>query len=202
MASTTVLRGFRISIAAFDKFLVANNLYETFGVPPFYKDHPDKDPMSVLLCNKVTEAGGVADKNNFRVIIPLLEGGDRSTVAYVTYGWVPVFAHRQLRLDEGQDLPKSIPLGFEELRKEILSYSSDDIPMDDRIVDEGQMGLYVVNTYGIRGNYIPKESYEHAKASSRSKTSVSQVLTSKHLSLTVVVFTLVSPTLRPMRRRI
>ncbi|KAK7421883.1 hypothetical protein QQZ08_009761 [Neonectria magnoliae] len=147
MGSTTILRGFKISLAAFDKFLVANNLDETYGVPPFHKDHPDNNPISALLYKKITDAGGTVDKSNFRVILPLVEGGDRSTVAYVTYGWVPILVHRRLRLDEDEDLPKAIPVGFEELREEILLYSSDDIPMDNKIQDEGQIGLYAVYTF-------------------------------------------------------
>src|SRR5690349_1763323 len=43
MGSTTLVRGFKVSVATLDAFLAANNVYETYGTPPFYGRHPDKD---------------------------------------------------------------------------------------------------------------------------------------------------------------
>lgn len=162
MGSTTILRGFKVSVAVLDAFLAANSVYETYGTPPFYQDHPDKDPISVLLYTKITAVGGTANKEKFRVIIPSREGHNKSNVAYVTYAWVTVYAHRELQLDD--DLPMEVPTGFEELRKEILSFS-DGIADSDKIADEGRMGLFVVYTHDIRGLYIPKEFLERAKVS-------------------------------------
>ncbi|ROV99916.1 hypothetical protein VMCG_06168 [Cytospora schulzeri] len=153
--STTLLRGFKISVAVLDVFLAANGVDRTYGTPPFYKDHPENDPISGLLYTRVTQAGGTADKNRFRVMIPSHEGHDNSTVAYVTWTWATVFAHREIDLD--RDLPGEVPVGFEELRKEILS-CGENIPEGEggRIPDEGKVGLYMVHTYDSRGSFRPK----------------------------------------------
>lgn len=70
LGSTTILRGFKISITLLDAFLASNCVPETFGTPPYYCDHPDNDSISKLLYSKITEAGGTADKARFRVMIP------------------------------------------------------------------------------------------------------------------------------------
>ncbi|KAK3935030.1 hypothetical protein QBC46DRAFT_398448 [Diplogelasinospora grovesii] len=172
MGSTTILRGFKVSVAVLDAFLTANGLDESRGTPPFYHEHPDKDPISALLYKKiVSNAAGAAaaaggsttssiDKNKFRVMMPSREGLP-SFVAYVTYAWFTVYAHRELRMDE--DLPAEIPAGFEELRKEILSFAdpSRGIPETEKIgEEEGHMGLFVVYTHDIRGDYWPPWVYE------------------------------------------
>jgi hypothetical protein len=162
MGSTTILRGFKVSVAVLDAFLAANGIDETYGIPPFYKNHPDKDPISALLFTKITKAGGTANKNKFRIMIPSREGHDRSTVAYVTYSWVTIYAHRELRLDE--DLPMEVPTGFEELRREILSFGGG-IADSNKIADEGRIGLFVVYTQGFRGMFTPPTQYERAKVS-------------------------------------
>lgn len=165
MGSTTLLRGFKVSISTLDAFLDANGVDETYGTPPFYKDHPDKDEISKIFYAKIAQAGGTADKNRFRVMIPLIEGHGKSTVAYVTYAWVTVYAHREVLLDE--DLPTAVPGRFEELRREILSFGQ---KLDDRdkIADEGKVGLFLVHTYEIRGLYIPLEMREWAKVRTKS----------------------------------
>ncbi|KAN0068591.1 hypothetical protein V8E54_013315 [Elaphomyces granulatus] len=56
--------GFKVSVAVLDAFLAANGVDETNGTPPFYKHHPDEDP---ILYTKITKAGGTADKNKFRL---------------------------------------------------------------------------------------------------------------------------------------
>ncbi|KAK3316474.1 hypothetical protein B0H66DRAFT_576354 [Apodospora peruviana] len=152
MGSTIILCGFKVSVAVLDAFLAANGVDET---------HPDKDPISVLLYTKITEAADVTvgiDKNRCRVMIPSREGNNDSFVAYVTYAWVTVYAHREPLLEN--DLPMEIPKGFEELREEILSFANNS---DDKIADEGKMGLFVMYTYGVRGLYVPKEVAERAK---------------------------------------
>ncbi|KAJ4329086.1 hypothetical protein N0V84_000445 [Fusarium piperis] len=160
MGSTTLLRGLKISINTLDAFLATNGVFETYGTPPFYKDHPDKDEISKLFYTKITKAGGTADKNRFRVMIPLMEGHGKSTVAYVTYAWLTVYAHREVLLDE--DLPIAVPQGFEELRQEILSFG-ENVEDRDKIVDEGKMGLFLVHIYEIRGLYTTPEMLEWAK---------------------------------------
>jgi len=66
MGSITILRGFKVSVAVFDAFLAANHVDETYGTPPFYRDHPDKDAISVLLYTKITAAGGTLTKQDPR----------------------------------------------------------------------------------------------------------------------------------------
>ncbi|ROV91881.1 hypothetical protein VMCG_09157 [Cytospora schulzeri] len=127
MGSTTILRGFKVSVATLDAFLI------------------------------ITQAGGTADKKCFRVMIPSREGHDRSTVAYVTWSWATLYVHREIVLD--YDLPGEIPAGFEELRREMLSYGEGiregeggRLPAED----EGKIGLYIVYTHDIRGIYTPQ----------------------------------------------
>jgi hypothetical protein len=132
-----------------DAFLVANNVDETFGTPPFYKDHPDHDPISELLLAKIARFDEKADKTNFRVIMPSVEGDDIATTAYVTYAWVSVEVHREVKLEHNH-LPAEPPKGFEELRSEILAFG-DKVAAEERIVDDGKMGVYLVFTYDLRG---------------------------------------------------
>lgn len=110
MGSTTLIRGFKVSVVTFDAFLAANNVYETYGAPPFYEQHPDKDPISKLLFAKVSQYDPGADKNKFRVVIPSIEGVSRSNTAYVAYAWAAVRAHREISMDE--DLPAKVPQGL------------------------------------------------------------------------------------------
>ncbi|AEO60426.1 hypothetical protein MYCTH_2309624 [Thermothelomyces thermophilus ATCC 42464] len=154
MGSTTLLRGFKVSVAVLDAFLAANKVDETYGTPPFYKDHPDRDPISKLLFSKIARFDENADKNKFRVVIPSVESRDIATTAYVTYAWASVVAHREVDLEH--DLPAELPKGFEELRSEILSFS-DKVEAKDRIADDGKIGVYLVVTYGLRGHRGPPE---------------------------------------------
>ncbi|KAH6615784.1 hypothetical protein B0J18DRAFT_484457 [Chaetomium sp. MPI-SDFR-AT-0129] len=149
MGSTTVIRGFKVSVVTFDAFLDANNVYETYGVPPFCKHHPDKDPISKLLFAKISQYDSNADKNKFRVLIPSIRGAEESNTAYIAYAWAAVRAHRELKMD---DLPDEVPKGFEELRQEILAYGKD-VDDEGKIVDEGKLGIYIVVTYDVRGDY-------------------------------------------------
>jgi len=84
---TTILRGFKVSVAVLDTFLAvaANHVDETYGKPPFYQKYRDNDPISVLLYTEVTAAGGIASKNRFRVIIPSREGNNESSLATQQY---------------------------------------------------------------------------------------------------------------------
>ncbi|KAK4191134.1 hypothetical protein QBC35DRAFT_36305 [Podospora australis] len=148
MSSTTIIRGFKVSVETFDAFLRANNIDETEGIPPFYEHHPDQDPMSKLLFSKIYQHDPSADRNKFRVLLPHIEGQGRTQTAYVAYAWAAVRAHREVRLQE--DLPEEIPRGFEELRQEILGYGEEE---GERVAGEGKLGIYLVVTFGIRGYY-------------------------------------------------
>ena len=150
MGSTTIIRGFKVSVPTLDVFLAANNEYETYGTPPFYRDHPNKDAISKLLFSRVAQHDPDADKNRFRVLMPSLESWGRAKTAYVAYAWAAVVAHREVKMDK--DLPPEIPKGFEELRQEILGHGKD-VKEEDKIADEGSLGVYMVVTYDIRGYY-------------------------------------------------
>ncbi|KAK0732350.1 hypothetical protein B0T21DRAFT_260212, partial [Apiosordaria backusii] len=141
--STAFYNRFRVLISTLDDFLDANIQDRTEGVPPFYQHHPDQDPISRLLFSKVSAVDPAADKHKFRVLIPSVEGSPRCPVAYITYAWATVMAHRELKL-EG-DLPEEVPHGFEELRREVLSFGKGE---DE---EDGKMGVYMVTTYEIRG---------------------------------------------------
>lgn len=162
LGSTTLLRGFKVSITILDAFLAANCVPETFGTPPFYRDHPDHDSISKLLHSKITDLGGTAERERFRVMIPSRAPYNSSRVAYITYCWATVYAHREIDLEH--DLPAEVPDGFEDLRQEILS-SGDGVGLDDldKIPDEGRMGLYMVYTFEIRGSFTPVELLDRKK---------------------------------------
>ncbi|KAK3305241.1 uncharacterized protein B0T15DRAFT_191797 [Chaetomium strumarium] len=156
--STTIIRGFKVSVLTLDAFLAAHGVDQTYGAPPFYSHHPDDDPISKLLISKISQHDPNADKSRFRVLIPLYESMPNFKTAYVAYAWVPVKAHREIKLDEY--LPAEIPRGFEELRQEILSYEGlgkdefgNPAKEGERIAEEGKMGVYAIITYNIRGGY-------------------------------------------------
>ncbi|CAN8099021.1 unnamed protein product [Discula destructiva] len=163
LGSTTLLRGFKVSVPLLDAFLAANCVPETFGTPPFHRDHPDNDPVSKLLHSRIAESGGTADKKHFRVVIPSRAPYNASKVAYVTYSWATVYAHRELNLEK--DLPVEMPEGFEELRRDILSYGSGVNGIHDsyKIPDEGKLGVFMVYTFEIGGGFTPSELLDRKK---------------------------------------
>lgn len=146
-SSATLLYGFKVSVAALDAFLAANNVDETFGTPP-YLEHPDHDPVSKFLLAKMARFDDKADKNKFRVVMPAIHPSDIAKTAYVTYAWVRVSASNDSACEVSleHDLPAEPPKGFEELRSEILAFG-DKVAAEKRLADEGKMGLYLVFTY-------------------------------------------------------
>lgn len=147
MVAVTLLRGLKVSVSTLDAFLAANGVDETYGAPPFTEDHPVKDAISALLHAKL---GPDADPQRVaRVVIPQRRGMNRSTVAYVAYAWVMVFAHRQIQPDA--DLPAEAPATFEALCREILGFGLDGA---ESVAGEGSVGLFLVNT--DEGRYIPE----------------------------------------------
>lgn len=163
LGSTTLLRGFKVSIPVLDAFLAANRVPETFGTPPFSRDHPDNDSISKLLYSRITEAEGSADKNRFRVVIPSRAPYNASRVAYVTYAWATVYAHREVDLEN--DIPAEIPEGFEDLRQEILAHGDgvNGVHDSDKVPDDGKLGVYMVYTFEIRGSITPTELLDRKK---------------------------------------
>lgn len=164
LGSTTLLRGFKISVTLLDAFLAANRVPETFGTPPYCRDHPHHDSTSKLLYSRFLALGGSRDVDpvRFRLVIPSRAPYNASRVAYVTYSWVTVFAHREVDLET--DLSGDPPEAFEELRQEILS-AADGMMIDssDKIADEGKMGVYMAYTFEIRGSFTPPELLDRKK---------------------------------------
>ncbi|KAK4163007.1 hypothetical protein QBC43DRAFT_213706, partial [Cladorrhinum sp. PSN259] len=150
--TTTILRGFKVSPSVFDAFLKANKVDETYGFPPFYKKHPDKDAISRLLYAKVSAVDPNADRARFRILVPSFPGtpDECSDTIYIPYAWAAVRLQRELNLDEY--LPNEVPRGFEELRKEILGFA-ETVRTKDKIApeEEGKLGVYMLVTWGIRG---------------------------------------------------
>ncbi|KAK4199945.1 hypothetical protein QBC40DRAFT_280837 [Triangularia verruculosa] len=138
--ATTILRGFKISVATLDRFLEANGNHRTYSTPPFANEHPD-GAVSQLLFKKVSAYNSSADKNGFRLLIPTQEAMERSKTAYISYVWTVVRAHRELNVDE--DLPAEVPKGFRELRDEIMGFGKD-LSEGEEISGDGKMGLYLV----------------------------------------------------------
>ncbi|KAI0545601.1 hypothetical protein F4679DRAFT_599340 [Xylaria curta] len=151
MPAITILRGFKVHYAVLDAFLMANGLSETFGRAPVETDY---DNIAKLLGSKM---GDTYVGKGARVVIPGHGPGYSSTFAYVAYGWMHVYAHRELDLET--QIPDDCPLEFEKLRKEILSFENDKNVRAWQKVDEtGRMGLYIV--YTENRNWVPKGFYE------------------------------------------
>ncbi|KAG8162746.1 hypothetical protein KVR01_007224 [Diaporthe batatas] len=116
MDVVTVLRGFKVPFPVLDAFLLANNINESellcSGIPPFYDE--DNDQVTTLLRNKV----GSGDTKT-RIFVAARMGYRNAVSCYIAYDWKTVFAQR--RFDD-VDLARHPPVGFEELRKEVLSY--------------------------------------------------------------------------------
>lgn len=148
MSTTIILRGFKVPFKVLDGFLLAHNIWETeglcSGIAPFYNKDPDK--TSTLLRNKV----GNGDTKT-RVFVPYKMSLDHASHGYVAYDWIMVFAQRRIKPSELSEIP---PEGFEDLRREILSYSPE---TNDSLVDnpEYQNGLWVVIT--DERVYVPPE---------------------------------------------
>lgn len=84
MGLTAILRGFRIPVAALDRFLKANGLMPTFGGGPY----PSLiEETSNLLRTKL---GDDSDDSRIRLFIPSRKLYLSSDVAYIAYNWVMV----------------------------------------------------------------------------------------------------------------
>ncbi|KAK5994667.1 hypothetical protein PT974_05152 [Cladobotryum mycophilum] len=157
--ATTIFRGFKVSVATLDAFLRAHGVKETLGLSQALFHHPGETKLSRLLYSILCSNGGHATNNNVRVMIPSRSPHHWSNVAYVTYTWMSIYAHRQLRLDE--DLPIQVPAGFEALQDRILSFCHGIAPVN-KIEDEGMMGLFAVHDE-IQGMFVPEELNERKR---------------------------------------
>lgn len=144
MSVTTFLRGFKVPLPVLNAFLLANNVNESkmicFGIPPLYNKD---DQVTTLLRSKLGDA-------KTRVFVPSRASFDYATSAYIAYDWTVVFTQRRLRPEDFTNTP---PPGFEDLRKEVLSYAdeSESLAEDARY----QNAAYIVIT--DEQTYIPPE---------------------------------------------
>jgi hypothetical protein len=138
MSVTAILRGFKVPVAALDRFLRANGVMETYGYAPFY--HRDLDDASKLLRARVGDGG-----SKTRLFIPFRMGNGQSTFAYVAYAWVFVYAQRKLHPLE--ELPDKAPEGFAELRNEVMKFATGEIEGEQpQTQDEDVTSMFVTIT--------------------------------------------------------
>lgn len=146
MTVTTFLRGFKVPLPTLDAFLLANNINESEmicrGIPPLYSKD---DQVTTLLRNKL----GNKDAKT-RIFIPSRTGFEDATSAYIAYDWIVVLVQRRLGRENFADNP---PPGFEDLRREILSYAN----RAESLIDDAQYqnAVYVVIT--DEQTYVPHE---------------------------------------------
>ncbi|KAK7720002.1 hypothetical protein SLS64_002183 [Diaporthe eres] len=99
-----------------------------------------RDKASTILRNRVVAMGGDAfDSTDTFVVVPFVKSRSPSWV-FVAYRYA--FVYDQLLITTSF-LPERVPQKFEELRQEILEYTSGSDLGDD---SEGLMGFYVVRT--------------------------------------------------------
>lgn len=164
----TALRGFKVRSQTLDKYLAANG--DTTGTrdgsfPPYYQFDNDgvaSHDMSNILRSRMTAIGSNDDSNGILVIVPSVYCHCRSPWVYVAYSYAFIYSQR---LITAESLPKQVPRGFEELRQEVLGYSS-----SPNQGDEGRMGLYIVCTFD-RQTPLPAEIQQRGRVRKRLRLS-------------------------------
>lgn len=132
----TALRGFKIRTATLDKYLIDRGKpagTNSATIPPYYDYDTNGNATDEI--SEVLRASSSISSVLF--VMPSVEGHDRSSWAYVTYSCAHIYAQRHIT---PQDPDEQVPPGFEELRQDVLKYSSRSEE------DEGLMGLFVVIT--------------------------------------------------------
>ncbi|KAH8779759.1 hypothetical protein F5883DRAFT_689331 [Diaporthe sp. PMI_573] len=142
----TALRGFKIRTATLDKFLIAHGKplgTNSGNIPPFY-DYDDNGNTTDEISAVLRASSGLA---TVLLVMPFVEGHDPSSWAYVAYSYAHIYAQRHIT---PQDPSEQMPQGFQELRQDVLKYSSSS---ED---DKGLMGLFVVITEARPGLTLPE----------------------------------------------
>lgn len=146
MSTTTFLRGFKVPLPVLNAFLLANKIDESmmicFGIPPLYNK---EDQVTTLLRKKLSN-----EDTKTRIIVPSRNGFEHATSAYIAYNWTVVLVQRRLGPEDFSDAP---PPGFEDLRREILSYAdgAESLADDARY----QTAAYIIITDDQK--YVPPE---------------------------------------------
>lgn len=118
MGLTTTLRGVKIPVAILDRFLAANRVEPTYGIPPFYA-RAELDAGFRFLRAKVD---AVAEQTKTCIFMPEKEGRIQAAYTHIACAWVAAYAQRQLDLLD--DLPDRAPPNFVDLRRELLGYAN------------------------------------------------------------------------------
>lgn len=163
------LRGFKVRPQTLDEFLASHG--EPHGTengtdPPYYQYDTTgaaSDDFSNILRARATSIDSNNDSSGILVVVPSGYPHNRSPWVYVAYSYTFIYSQR---LNPANDLKDEVPRGFEQLREEILGFSS---RMDD--ANEGLIGFYIV-LIADRMGPKPAELQERQK-----------VLTAKSLSL-------------------
>lgn len=157
----TAHRGFKIHTSTLDKFLIAHGKpkgTDSGAVPPnyTYDDNGNaSDEISEILCGQMQAiTGKCSSLTTVLLLMPSVEGHSRSSWAYVAYSYAHIYAQRHIT---PQDPLDQMPQGFEELRQDVLSYSS-----NSKEDGEGLMGLFVIITEG-RAGPVPPELLERRR---------------------------------------
>ncbi|KAG6362092.1 hypothetical protein INS49_010321 [Diaporthe citri] len=142
----TALRGFRVRPETLDNYLAEKGDYKGSDIgttPPQYpfddRGAPSDKASNVLRKRLVAMRGDAKDSSGIFVVVPFVMSQTSSWV-FVTYSYA--FVHSQLLITTAI-LPEPVPRGFEELRQEVLEYTSGSNLGDD---SEGLMGFYIVRT--------------------------------------------------------
>ncbi|POS75144.1 hypothetical protein DHEL01_v206459 [Diaporthe helianthi] len=142
----TALRGFKIRTATLDKYLIDRDKpagTNSATIPPYYiydANGNATDEISEVLRASSSIASVL-------LVMPSVEGHDRSSWAYVAYSCTHIYAQRHIT---PQDPTEKVPKGFEELRQDVLKHSSS---LEE---DEGLMGLFIVITEARPGPTPPE----------------------------------------------
>ncbi|KAK4121532.1 hypothetical protein N657DRAFT_635576 [Parathielavia appendiculata] len=115
MGLSTILCGFRVSVAVLDRFFEANGVMPTFG--PALGIHPHQTGR---------HPGGRRrhPQPKYAQLHPQQRGKPHGDARLRPYAYVMVFCQRQIYV--ARELPDQTPPGFAELRSEILGFANED----------------------------------------------------------------------------
>lgn len=143
----TALGGFRVRPETLDNYLAKKCGYKESNIgktpPHYFFDHkgaPSNKASDIIRKRVVTMGGDAKNSQDILVVVPSVKSRSPPSWVFVAYRYA--FVCYQL-LITASFLPERVPQNFEELRQEILEYTSGSDLRDD---SEGLMGFYVVRT--------------------------------------------------------
>lgn len=105
------------------------------------------------------------NSHNARIFIPDRRSFNTSSIAYVAYKWVKVYAQREIDLDE--DLPGQVPPAFVSLKDEIMGFAKAEHFAGTNKGNFGKVGLFMV--------FNQSDSWLPAELEARSQVTASQL---------------------------